>query len=78
MSQHLHDTSLIILHFCGTEAGHITTDLASFGLPHDKKKYVGSVLIIESETPEEVQKFIEADVYYKNEVVSVALPRMST
>lgn len=46
-------------------------------LPHDKKKYVGSVLIIESETPEEVQKFIEADVYYKNEVVSVALPRMS-
>lgn len=75
MSQH--DTSLIILHLCAAEAGHITTELASFGLPHDKKKYVGSVLIIESETPEEVQKFIEADVYYTNEVVSATFLRMS-
>ena len=51
-------------------AGHTTSDLASYKLPFEKKKLVDSVLIFESESLEEVQKFIETDAYYTNDVVS--------
>lgn len=54
-----------------TEAGHGVTDMASFNLPREKKKSVGSVLIIESESLEEVQQFLEADVFYTNGIVSL-------
>lgn len=54
-----------------TEAGHGVTDMASFHLPREKKKSVGSVLIVESESLEEIQKFLEADVFYTNDIVSL-------
>lgn len=54
-----------------TEAGHGVTDMASFHLPREKKKSVGSVLIIESDSLEEIQKFLEADVFYTNDIVSL-------
>ena len=53
---------------------HTTSDLASYKLPFEKKKLVASVLILESESLEDVQTFIETDAYYTNDVVSQRAP----
>jgi len=43
----------------------------SIGLPEGERKMVGSLVIFEAKTFEEVRAIVENDTYYKNEVVSV-------
>lgn len=54
-------------------AGHTITDRDSLDLPVDKKVFTGSVVIFESETIQEVEKFIETDMFYRDEIVCLLL-----
>lgn len=54
-------------------AGHTITDRDSLDLPVDKKVFTGSVVIFESETIQEVEKFIETDMFYKDDIVCLTL-----
>ena len=45
--------------------------------PGGEVKMVGSVLVFEAETIEEVRKTVESDIYYTSGVVSSGLPVLS-
>lgn len=56
-----------------SEAGHAMSDLATIKQPFEKKRLVATSLIFESNSIEEVQKFIETDAYYTSDIVSTII-----